>query len=174
MARGCLGSGCAHPLTFTEWPIAPRHPPREKFKRAQIHRGKAAACGLTHALTSLRRPQLHLCALQLSLRLLSISITIGQTTGVERPAFNNGQIKDTAITRKATSRHFQYCIKVLYFNFLRPSSLPSHTQPPGVRWWSACPPHHLLIRALAPAAQNWINLCDPCCCFPSRDSDWLS
>ncbi len=36
------------------------------------------------------------------------------------------------------------------------------------RWWSACPPHHLLIRVLAPTAQNWINLSDPCCCFPSR------
>lgn len=36
------------------------------------------------------------------------------------------------------------------------------------RWWSACPLHHLLIRVLALTAQNWINLCDPCCCFPSR------
>lgn len=36
------------------------------------------------------------------------------------------------------------------------------------RWWSACPLHHLLIRVLALTAQNWINLHDPCCCFPSR------
>lgn len=36
------------------------------------------------------------------------------------------------------------------------------------RWWSACPLHHLLIRVLALTAQNWINLSDPCCCFPSR------
>lgn len=36
------------------------------------------------------------------------------------------------------------------------------------KWRSVCPLHHLLIRVLALTAQNWINLGDPCCCFPSR------
>lgn len=66
-ARGCLGSGCSDPLTFTEWPISPCHPPLEKFKRTQIHRGNATACGLTHSLISLQAAPPSLCVTAVSL-----------------------------------------------------------------------------------------------------------
>jgi len=51
-------------------------------------------------------------------------------------------------------------------NFHRSSSLPE-----SLRLWSrrsARPLHHLLIRVLALTTQNWINLRDLWCRFPSR------
>lgn len=67
-AWGCLGSGCSDPLTFTEWPIAPCLSPLEKFKRTQIHRGNAKACGLPRSLISLQAspPSLYVTAVTLA------------------------------------------------------------------------------------------------------------